>query len=284
MELDKRDTPAASQATLWNGSSGRAWVDTQPILDRLLRPFEQRLVRDALEVSATAVLDVGCGTGATTLAIARALGRRARCDGIDISLPMIAAARSRAEEEGVSAEFICADAQRHPFEAAFDTIVSRFGVMFFDDPVAAFRNLRGAAREGAELRFYAWRSAGANPFMTAAERAAEPLLLRVPPRQPGAAGQSAFADGHRIRAILEDGGWGMIDIEPCDVECNMAEDDLQTYLTRLGPVGLALAQCDELTRARLISEIRPAFDPFVSGSEVRFTAACWAVRARATCP
>jgi len=283
MQLDNRNGPAAAQASLWNGPSGRAWVDTQALLDRLFRPFEERLVREALEVSATAVLDVGCGTGATTLGIARALGRRARCDGIDISLPMIAAARRRAEEEGAAADFICADAQRHAFEAAFDTIVSRFGVMFFDDPVAAFRNLRTAAREDAELRFYAWRSAAANPFMTAAERSAGPLL-HVPPRQPGAPGQFAFAARHRIQRILEEGGWGVIDIEPRDVECSMAEEDLETYFTHLGPVGLALAQCDGPTQARLVAEIRPAFDPFVSGGEVRFTAACWAVGARALRP
>jgi SAM-dependent methyltransferase len=285
MELDIRDERAATQASLWNGPSGRAWVDTQALLDRLFRPFEERLVEAALEVSATAVLDVGCGTGATTLAIARQLGPRSRCQGIDISLPMIAAARGRAEEEGAAADFVCADAQRHTFEpSAFDTLVSRFGLMFFDDPVAAFRNLRSAVRDGAELRFYAWRGAAANPFMTVAERAAGPLLLGVPPRRPGAPGQFAFADRHRIHRLLEESGWGVIDIEPRDVECTMAEAELETYFTRLGPVGLALAQCDAATRLRMVAEIRPAFDPFVRGDEVRFTAACWAVGARAIRP
>ena len=141
------------------------------------------------------VLDVGCGTGSTTLAVARLLGAKGRCTGIDISEPMIAAARARAEREGTPASFIRADAQTHAFEpASFDMIISRFGVMFFDDSVRAFANLRRAARDDAELRFIAWRSAAENPFMTTAERAAAPLLPNLPARRPDAPGQFAFAD------------------------------------------------------------------------------------------
>jgi SAM-dependent methyltransferase len=282
LDLNLRDAWPATQASLWSGPSGAAWVDAQDLLDRLFRPFEDRLVKEAVEVSAAALLDVGCGTGATTLALARRLGTAVRCQGVDISAPMIAVARRRAKEEAAAADFVCADAQGYPFEtAAFDTIVSRFGVMFFEDPVVAFRNLRRAAKEGAELRFYAWRSAAANPFMTAAERAAGPLLLTPPLRLPGAPGQFAFADRDRVRRILEESGWSVIDIEPRDVECTMPETDLEPFFTRLGPVGLALAQCDRKTQARIAAEVRPAFDPFVQGNEVRFTAACWAVGARA---
>src|SRR5438270_1708240 len=164
------------QTKLWNGLAGRAWVETQEALDRMFEPFERLLVEAAAAKAARGVLDVGCGTGSTTLAIARRLGASARCVGLDISAPMIAVAQGRAEREGSPARFITADAQRHAFEpASFDMIVSRFGVMFFDDPVGAFANLRRAARDGAELRCIAWRSAAENPFMTTAERAAAPL-------------------------------------------------------------------------------------------------------------
>ena len=153
------------------------------------------------------VLDVGCGTGSTTLAVARRLGAKGRCIGIDISEPMIAAARARAEREGTPASFIRADAQTHAFEpASFDMIISRFGVMFFDDSVRAFANLRRAARDDAELRFIAWRSAAENPFMTTAERAAAPLLPNLPARRPDAPGQFAFADRRRVYSILEESG------------------------------------------------------------------------------
>jgi hypothetical protein len=115
--------------------------------------------------------------------------------------------------------------------------------------------------------------------MTAAERAAA-SLLPLPPRQPGVPGQFAFADSRRIEAILEESGWVGIDIRPLDASCTLPEKELVPYLTRLGPVGRALQEADERTRAQVVEAIRPAFDRYVHGSEVRFTAACWAVSAR----
>jgi SAM-dependent methyltransferase len=270
------------QARLWNGPAGNAWVDAQQTLDQLFSPLEKLLVETACAAPAGRVLDVGCGTGGTTLAIARALGAGAECTGIDISEPMIAAARSRAAREGLPTHFICANAQTHAFEpASFDGIVSRLGVMFFDDPVRAFANLRHAAKDGAGLSFIAWRSAAENPFMTTAERAAAPLLSNLPPRVPGAPGQFAFADRQRVQAILEESGWSGIDIQPVDLPCAMPEKDLLGYLSRLGPVGIALLQADEETRARVIDTVRAAFELYVHGDEVRLTAACWLVKGRA---
>ncbi|MDQ0591595.1 class I SAM-dependent methyltransferase [Variovorax paradoxus] len=270
------------QAALWNGRAGRAWVDAQESLDRLFAPFENLLVDEARAASARRVLDVGCGTGATTLAIAQVLGAAGHCVGADISEPMIAAARARAERAGAPASFICGDVQRQAFEpASFDLIVSRFGVMFFDSPVQAFANLRHAAKDGAALRAIAWRSAAENPFMTTAERAAAPLLPNLPARKTGAPGQFSFADCDRISSILEESGWAGIDIRPIDVECTLPEKALHGYLTRLGPVGLILQEADEPTRAQVIETVRTAFEPYVHGSEVRFTAACWMINAQA---
>ena len=274
----------AEQAALWNGRAGRAWVDAQASLDVILQPFEDRLVDEVRAGSAQRVLDVGCGTGATTLAVARLLASaKGQCVGVDISEPMVAAARERARRESSPATFICADAQRHAFEpASFDMIISRFGIMFFDSPVQAFENLRQAARGGAALRALAWRSPAENPFMTTAERAAAPLLPNLPARQPGAPGQFAFADRERVSSILEESGWTGVDIQPMDVECAMPEKDLNGYFTRLGPVGLMLQEePDEHRRAQVIETVRTAFKPFVRGGEVRFTAACWMIGAHA---
>jgi hypothetical protein len=153
--------------------------------------------------------------------------------------------------------------------------------MFFDDPVRAFANLRRAARAGAALTFIAWRSATENPFMTAAERAAAPLLPNLPARRPDAPGQFAFADQGKVGRILEESGWSGIDIRPIDVPCTLPAQGLARYVTRLGPVGLILQEADERTRAEVSETVRAAFDPYVHGAEVRFTAACWMVGARA---
>ncbi|MBI3898467.1 MAG: methyltransferase domain-containing protein [Gammaproteobacteria bacterium] len=271
------------QTTLWNGVAGRAWVEAQELLDRMFKPLEDLLVDAVGAGPVRQVLDVGCGTGSTTRAVARRLGANGRCIGIDISEPMIAAARARAEQESTPASFILADAQIHAFEpASFDRIISRFGVMFFDDFVRAFANLRRAASDGAELRFIAWRSPAENPFMTTAERAAAPLLPNIPVRQPDAPGQFAFADRNRVLRLLDESGWTEIDIRPIDVACSFPEKELVRYLTRLGPVGRILHEVDEPTRRQVIDTVRTAFNHYVHGAEVRFNAACWVVGARSS--
>lgn len=270
------------QATLWNTISGCAWVENQALLDHILQPFEAVLMQALRAGSSDRLLDVGCGTGGTTLAAARLIGEKGRCTGIDISEPMLALASTRAQRENVSANFICADAQTHAFEAgSFDTIISRFGVMFFADFIAAFSNLRHAATKDARLCLIAWRGTADNPFMTTAERAAAPLFPNIPPRNPDGPGQFAFADPQRVENILKRSGWAEIRLQPLDVVCTLPESELIGYFTQFGPLGQTLHQADEATRKRVISTVRAAFDPYVHGSEVRFDAGAWVITAHA---
>jgi len=272
------------QSLLWNGIGGEAWVELQDLLDSTFKPIEELLADEISAAPDCRVLDVGCGTGATTLAVAQRLGAKGFCVGVDISAPMLAAARTRAEKKGAHAAFILADAQDHAFEpASFDRIMSRFGVMFFSDVVRAFTNLRRAAKDGAEMRLAVYRSPAENPFMITAEGAAGSLLPNLPPRQPNAPGQFAFADQHRLQRILEESGWAEINIRPIDVACALPEKELVRYFTRLGPLGRILPETDEPTRSRVIETVRASFDPFVHGADVRFNAACWMVGARAVC-
>ncbi|WOH51307.1 class I SAM-dependent methyltransferase [Bradyrhizobium sp. sBnM-33] len=280
--MDATQLDDDEQMRLWNGPAARAWLGTQDMIEQIFKPFEEMLLEAVASRSDACVLDVGCGAGGTTLAVARLLGTKGTCTGIDISEPMIAAARARAESERVPASFVCASAETYAFQLdSFDTIISRFGVMFFGNPVRAFSNLRRAAKNNAELRFIAWRGPAENPFMTTAERAAAPLLPNLPARRPGAPGQFAFADRSRVNGILQESGWAEIDIRPIDVACTLSEKELVRYLSQLGPVGLALQETDSETRAQVIETVRAAFSPFVHGAEVRFTAACWMVGARA---
>ncbi|VVD61856.1 SAM-dependent methyltransferase [Pandoraea communis] len=274
------------QAALWNGGSGSAWVDNRATLDRMFAPLARFLVERATEmaqhVPSGRLLDVGCGTGGSTLALATALGERWQLTGADISAPMIAVARSRAAHVQAPVEFIGADAQTHDFPpACFDLIVSRLGVMFFDDPVAAFANLRASARPGAALHALVWRSPAENPFMTVAERTAAPMLAGLPSRVPGAPGQFGFTDRERVTQMLKASGWEDVTLTAVHFECTFAQADLREYASRLGPVGLALARLAPPDRAPIIDAIVNAYAPFVHDGEVRFTSACWHVAARA---
>src|ERR1700730_12250597 len=143
------------QAALWNESAGHAWVKLQDILDAVLAPFEMLLIKEAFPREGDRVLDVGCGAGATTIATAQRLGPTGLCLGADISEPLITAAKARAAAQKISsAVFVQADAQTYAFAAgSFDSVISRFGVTFFDDPEAAFSNIRRAARTEARLTF-----------------------------------------------------------------------------------------------------------------------------------
>ncbi|HET7608967.1 MAG TPA: SAM-dependent methyltransferase, partial [Gammaproteobacteria bacterium] len=111
--------------------------------------------------------------------------------------------------------------------------------------------------------------------------AAAPFLPEMPPRKPDEPGQFAFADRARVESILRSAGWTGIDVQPLDVVCTLPERDLTPYITRLGPLGRVLQQVGEQQRARIVETVRAAFDPYVQGTQVRFTAACWTVAAHA---
>lgn len=274
---------AMSQTELWNGPAGQAWLDMETLLDRLFEPFEKLLVDAVRWHGPRRVIDIGCGTGATTLAIARALAPDGSCTGADLSQMMIDRARTRAaaEPEGVCAGFRSGDAAHLDGAGPFDMAISRFGVMFFDDPVAAFARIRAAMTPGAPLAAIGWRSPAENPFMTCAERAAAPLLPPLPPMRPGAPGQFGFADPAQVRAILDTAGWRDAALSPIDIACTMPEAALTPYLSNLGRIGVMLRQADAATRDHVFGVVRAAFDPFVEGDTVRFTAACWMIEAKA---
>jgi SAM-dependent methyltransferase len=280
---DERKTNREQYAA-WNEASGRAWVELQEVLDRVMAPFADRLLDEASPGAGARVLDIGCGAGATTLAAARRLGPSGLCLGVDISAPLLAAAEARATAEGLrSAAFLQADAQDHAFEPhAFDAVLSRFGVMFFDDPVAAFANIRRAARPAATLAFVAWRSPEDNPFMTTAAVAAAPFLPELPPPAPDAPGPFAFANDDRVRRILDASGWTDVDARPLDVACSLAEKELLTYATKLGPAARALREMDAATFDRASAAIRAAFEPYVREGRAHFVAKCWLVTARSS--
>lgn len=272
----------SEQSELWNGRVGAFWVEAQETFDAMLRPFAERIVEEVSALHPKDVLDVGCGSGATTLALKRALGDGTHLTGIDLSAPLVQNATARASADGLEAAFIRADAAEHSFGARkFDVLMSRFGVMFFADPVAAFANLRRAANDRAEAVFIVWRSPDENPFMSAPPRAAAPFLPDIPQRRPTDPGPFAFADPDHVRSVLSAGGWAEIDLQPIDVACSFPSAALEDFIARPSPVLPDLDALDSEVRAEILSAVRAAYAPFVDGADVRFIGRCWIVRARA---
>ena len=266
----------------WSGEMGQRWLRNVDHFEAMLEPIGTALLDRAAIAPGERIVDLGCGGGATSRAIAARVGAQGAVLGLDISPDLIVAARARAGADFPALRFFCGDAASAILPAApYDRLVSRFGVMFFDDPTAAFNTLRRAARPGAGLHVISWRDAAENPFMTVAERAAAPLLPAIPPRQPDAPGQFAFADRRRVHRLLDAAGWQAIDIQPVDLACTLPTHELERYFTRLGPLGRVLHEADPALRGRIVDVVRAAFQPYVDGETVRFTAACWSVVAQA---
>src|SRR2546430_2677969 len=203
-----------AQAEHWNtGPAVAHWVTNQARYDRMHAPFTARILEAAALRPGANVLDVGCGCGGTTLAAAR-LVAPGRVLGLDLSGPMLARARSDAEAAGLAhAGVQQGDAQVFPLgPASFDTVISRFGVMFFADPVAAFANIRSATRPGGRLVFACWQPLAANQWLLVPGAA---LAEHLPPPAPVPAdgpGMFAFADPDRLRPILAAAGWRDVEI------------------------------------------------------------------------
>jgi len=283
MQPARRTDANQKQAEVWNGAGGRAWVEGQALLDHMYQPVVDAIFAACPPAIGDRVLDVGCGTGAVTIAYARYLDTGPACVGVDFSFPMIEAARARSEREKINAHFIQADAQVYPFEeASFDLLVSRFGVMFFDDPVRAFSNLRRAAKPNAKACFAVWRGPADNAFMRDAELAAAPFLPDAPAPDPGAPGRFALSDRDKIEVILSNSGWGGIDVLYADIPSSLPLRHLDYMFTSFGPIGGAFRQLNKESQAQLVETVRPVFSKNVIGEEVHFTAGCWIILAHAS--
>ncbi len=279
--------PNAEQIRYWNELAAPSWIAQQERLDRLLQPVGERALARAAAAAGEAVLDVGCGCGTSTLALAAAVGTGGRVLGVDVSRPMLEQARARAAQRGLSqVRFLEADAQTAELEpAVFDLLFSRFGVMFFADPRAAFANLRSALRPGARVTFACWQALARNPWMTVPLSAvAKHLTLPAPP-PPGAPGPFAFADPDRVRGFLEQAGLAEVAFEDLQLPLAVGGGETESaveLLLQVGPVGALLrdAGAGPELRERVAASLREALVPFASPSGPRLPSAAWLVSAR----
>jgi SAM-dependent methyltransferase len=209
----------------WDGDEGAHWAEEAGRYTRMLAPFGDLLVAAAGLSPGEAVLDVGCGCGDVSLGAARAVGESGRVTGVDLSAAMLGVARARAEREGVrQASFVQADAARHRAAQPVDAVLSRFGVMFFDDPTAAFTNLRSTLHRGGRLQFLCWQELFANEWMIVPGAAVAEVLPLPAGGESGAAGPFALADAGHIESVLEAAGFHDVGIDGVAAPMWMGED------------------------------------------------------------
>lgn len=266
----------------WNGPMGKLWASRCDRNEYRLTHVQKALMAFAAPEPGMNVLDIGCGCGLTSLALAEAVAPGAVM-GLDISAPMLETARHAAAEAGLDVGFVEADASVHPFRPEFDLAFSRFGVMFFADPVAAFVNIRGALKPGGRLAFCCWRAMTDNPWTCAPFEAARDLLPPQPPAVPGAPGQFAFADGERVSEILARAGFSAIGVERRDLPVNLGADveEAATESLNTGALSRAVADAGDVVRAAVRDRVRAALAPYASADGVAPPGSVWLVRARA---
>ena len=276
------ETANAQQIEYWNGPIGERWANRFRDIDRGLARITAASLAFAGAQPSENVLDIGCGAGTSALELARAVGPQGQVTGIDISAPMLAAARARAANEGLSITFIEADASTHRFSPDYDLLYSRFGVMFFADPIGAFANLRTALKPHGRLRFVTFRPFLENIWAYAPYKAAEHIL--PPPQQsdPSAPGPFAFADPARVRDILAGAGFRDIGIEKLDTTMNTGPtlEHAAKEALMVGPLAAAARNLDDAARGRILTIVEARMKEFITADGVTPPAACWLVAAR----
>jgi SAM-dependent methyltransferase len=285
------DTPTgheqnADQIAYWNGPGGQRWANRQQAQDVVLAPIADLLIDRARPKAGERVIDVGCGSGATTIAFARKVAPSGHAFGVDISGPMLARARESAPKE-LPVEFVLADATVYPFDPqSFDLLASRFGVMFFADPALSFANMRKALRPSGRLAFACWREPRENPFFMAPLQAVYKHVPKLPPQGPEDPGPFAFASEARVHRILGEAGFTGIAMEPCnlalDVAIGRGLDAAVQGALEIGPASRALEGHPEDVRAAATNSIREALTAFAKGETVPLPASIWIVTARAS--
>ena len=276
-----------TEAEIWAGHMGREWALHAEALDRQLANVGEVALTALSALPGEHVLDLGCGSGATTAALSAAVGPSGLVTGVDISPDQVAAAKARPGNE--RARLLVADAQNHSFEqGSFDALFSRFGCMFFGDPPAAYANLRRALKPGARAVLTAWCPVSQNPWAALPAGAAAEVLGPADPPAPGVPGPFAWATPEVFRPILEGAGFTGLEYREVPVTMQIGEsgdgDPVRravAMMLRIGPAARRLKGMPEAARDQVATRLAPALEPYVSDGWVRLPGLIWVITARA---
>lgn len=289
MRNSETEIPNADQIKFWNGAAGEQWATNQERMDANLRPFTDAAISLAAPADGESALDIGCGCGDTTLVLSERVGLDGHAMGLDISEPMIARARDRAaavETMGLPCpRFAIGDASAWQFKSAnYDLLFSRFGVMFFSDPAAAFANMRGALRQGGRTAFVCWQPMKDNDFFVVPTMAALTVLPAPEAPAPNAPGPFAFGDKDRLNGILKDAGFANIDISSLELEMDVAAGEsvegAGEELLNVGPIARLVEEISDDQRKDVKAAVVDALRPHAASGSVKLGTKTWLVSAQ----
>lgn len=274
----------AEQIAEWNGVLGQRWVAMQQQVDRIVAPFGDAALKAASPRTGERVIDVGCGCGETSIAMARMVGPSGAVIGIDVSQPMLAVARSRgALTDCAQLAFREGDASEAELPANIDLLFSRFGVMFFGQPAAAFRHLRKALRTGGRCVFVCWRTPRDNAWaMTPLSAAREAMNITPPPADRDAPGPFAFADDERLRAILSSAGFSDIGVQRFDAAIFLGATPRSAAeaVVQMGPVSRLVREVGVEHLPVIVGAVERVLTPLASADgQVSLNGSSWIVSA-----
>lgn len=284
-------TATMTQAEYWNGAVGQRWARSQGVLDAVFAPLTEALLAAADLRPGDGVLDVGCGSGATALSAAEAVGAAGRVVAADLSEPLLAVARARPVAAGAAPiDWIVADAETQAFAGPpFARAISRFGVMFFSDSRAAFANLRRALAPHGRLTFLCWQAMADNPWVTVPRAAVLPLVPDASPPDFAGPGPFRFADADALRRMLAEAGFGAVSVAPvvrdlvlgraADGSARAAAEAAAAVAVELGPVSRLLRDAEPPLRRAALAAVAAAVLPHADDGAVRLAAGCWLVSA-----
>lgn len=274
---NQRDLPFTE--TYWKQEGGHKWVDNIEATESSLQAFSEILLEEALVKAGESVLDVGCGGGINSIEIAKRVGPEGWVTGVDISGPILSVARTRGQGQS-NLEFVEGDAALMDFrDSDYDLVFSRFGVMFFSNPVAAFKNLRYSLKSTGRMVFLCWRSLENNPWMNLPAQAVSSIIPHEGPApDPLAPGPFSLAQSDRIQEILTDAGIKILDVKEIDVTMKLGPlSETVGYFLNMGPAAAALADATDEIKAAVAEVLSQSLKQFMSDGVVNPPASAWIV-------
>ncbi len=274
----------AKQKDFWSGKGGDYWVEKQSEMDIMLNPLGEKALAKLDLKNNSEVLDIGCGCGATTLEIAKKVSE-GTVTGLDISVPMLDKAESEASIQGIAnVDFKVVDVQVDQLASEkYDYVYSRFGVMFFDDPYEAFKNIFSSIKEGGELSFVCWQDPSLNPWQSLSVQVIRAYLdmPSPPPRSPG---PFAFHEKDYVKEILEKSGFSNISFDDNQEDITMfsgksLQEASEDYLAINPVVTEMLKDSPDDLKAEIVESLKEAFSEFHKGDGLVFPSATWVVSA-----